>query len=408
MSDSTASNSVAESLALRRALRAFPTRRAWLESASGPALAARLAAHLAPVQCFSPSKNAPAALRPVSHAAPAVESCTTAGAPTAEALHVVHWNVLHGLQFDAIAAALQNSPELAPADLITLNEVDVGLSRSGSRHVAFDLAARLGLHAAWAAQFLELDGGANRGNAPQPHQPGECWFGLALLSRFPIAAPRRIELPSPAGLLFDRECKAGAFVALAARIEHPVRPFTAIVTHLDVHGTPESRAAQMRAVLEHLPPGPAILAGDFNTTTFARGSLWRSLATLTMLASGPKARLSDRLLRPYRPRGRPYEPLFDVLAQQQFDFERFNSTDASLDVHFADVHELDAFPVPLRRTVLRALGWVERRNGMRLDWITARGFVPDPARPACAVPSLMRGAGAASDHAPVACGLRLV
>ncbi len=392
MVDSTGASPAAESLALRDALGRFPTRRAWLESAAGPELAARLAAHLAPVRCFSPALD------------PLLQRDRNA---SAAALHVVHWNVLHGVRFTAISDALQQAPELARADLVSLNEVDVGLARSGSRPVAFDLAARLGLHAAWAAQFLELEGGARPGTMAAP-EPGECWFGLALLSRFPIVAARRIELPSPAGLLFDRERKAGAFVALVARIEHPVRPFTAVVTHLDVHGAPATRAAQMRALLENVPPGAALLAGDFNTTTFARGAPLRSMATLATLAASPRAHLRDRLLRPYEPRARPREPLFEVLRQQQFEFEAFNDAAVTLDLHFADVHELAALPASLQRAALRALGWVERRNGMRLDWITARGFVPDAARPPCAVPSLMRGAGAASDHAPIACGLRFV
>jgi endonuclease/exonuclease/phosphatase family metal-dependent hydrolase len=233
--------------------------------------------------------------------------------------------------------------------------------------------------------------------------PGAAWFGLALLSRYPLADVRRIELPSPSNLLFDRERKAGGFVALVARVLHPEQPFTTIVTHLDVHGAPALRAAQLRVVLDAVPDDAAILSGDLNTTTFTA----RSAATLATLALAPRTRLRRRLLAPGDPAARPREALFALLGAHGFEHRPFNDGRETLDIRFADVHELDAFAAPFRPPLLRLLGWIERRNSMRLDWIAARGFAAAPPGPVT-LPHLMRGAHPASDHAPIACHLRRV
>ena len=59
--------------------------------------------------------------------------------PAPETLRLVQWNVEKGLRFEAVASALERHPELAGADVVFLNEVDLGMARSGNRHVARDL-----------------------------------------------------------------------------------------------------------------------------------------------------------------------------------------------------------------------------------------------------------------------------
>lgn len=390
-----------ESAALRTALAAFATRRAWLRSPGGGELAARVAALLAPVRLLPAPLGGERGEREEreDHGDPTDRG----GAP--RAFQAVHWNLLHGIAFDAILQAFESDPRLAAADLVSLNEADWGLARSGNRPVAFDLARRRGLHAAWAAQFLELEGGYRTPRAVARAPQGESLFGLALLSRWPLANVRRVELPSPEGLLFDRERKAGRFVALVAQVQHPVQPFTACVTHLDVHGSPRRRAAQMQVLLAALPPGKAVILGDFNTTTFARGSALRSGHTLATLAFAPRRTLRPRLLAPHRPAASPPEPLFEVLRGAGFAIDPFNNESPTLHVHFHDVHELDRFPGPLRALLLRALRGVERRNAMRLDWIVARGFDPAP-EPPFALAYFLDRTPPPSDHAPVGCTLR--
>lgn len=365
-----------ESRALRQDLARFRTRRAWLADPAGPALAARLERHLATVRRTAPPDSL--------------------SGPARDELQVVQWNVLHGERYEAVARTLREEPALAGADLVALEETDLGMARSGNRDVAFELASMLGLHAVWTPLFLELEAGhrapASVANLPQ----GEALFGLALLSRWPFGAVRAVPLESSQDLLFDRERKAGRFVALVAEVQHPHRPFTFIGTHLDVHGDPARRDRQVGEVLSAVPPGAAILAGDLNTTTFGRGGAGRAARTLLTLAVSPQ-----RALRQVQ-----REPLFGSLRRAGFEVDGFNAIGPSLDVHFDDVHELDRFPAALRDRLLALLRGIERRCTMRLDWIAARGFVPSPERPPLVLQAAMRGADAASDHAPIVCTLR--
>jgi endonuclease/exonuclease/phosphatase family metal-dependent hydrolase len=375
-----------ESHALKRAIGRFATRRAWLGSAEGPRLAERLARHLGRVRRHEP-RGAPAP-------------------PTRDWLLAVHWNVLHGGHYERVLGALRQEPALAGADLVSLNETDLGLARSGNRDVAFELAAELGLHGAWAPLFLELEAGHKTPPAIAALEQEESLFGVALLSRFPLGRLARVELASPADLLFDRERRAGSFVALVAEVLDPRGPFRVAVTHLDVHRSPEHRLAQVEEILGTVPAGPALLAGDLNTTTFRRGTWARSARALALLAAAPRGRLRRQLLAPHLPAGAAREPLFDALRRRGFAIEPFNDASPSLDLRFADVGEIELLPPALRRAALRALRHVERRAALRLDWIAARGFIPAPERRPFTLTHLMRGPDAASDHAPIGCGLR--
>lgn len=324
-----------------------------------------------------------------------------------ESFHVAHWNILHGLSYDRVLHALQHDERLALPDLLSVNEADVGLARTDNRNVAFDLARALGMHAAWTPLFLELEGGHLTPRAMQTAEQAESLFGLALLSRYPLGAAQRIELETPAAQLFDTERKVGDFIALVVEVRAPV-PFTFVVTHLDVHGAPGTRRRQMRKVLRAVPPGPAIVCGDLNTTTFARGSWWRTAQTLATLALSPGGPLDARLQRPDLPEHAPREQLFHELGRQGFEHRAYNDHRTSLDLRLRDTHEYRVLPGWMRWVAGGVFRHVERRTHHRLDWMAARGFEPDPARPPYTRTRYMRGADAASDHAPIGCGLRLV
>src|SRR5262245_35702130 len=55
------------------------------------------------------------------------------GAPYAagQRLRIVQWNIEHGNRFEQIRRALLEHGQLAGADVISLNEVDLGMARSG-------------------------------------------------------------------------------------------------------------------------------------------------------------------------------------------------------------------------------------------------------------------------------------
>lgn len=383
---------------LRQALRPFATRRAWLQHAEGAAQQQRLQRLLQMIRVVQPGAD------------------VASGSAPADSLRYVHWNILHGNAYDSVLDALKTDDALRDADLISLNEVDIGMQRSGNRDVCADLARELGMHAAWCALFLEVHRGQTRSarsqsaHADTTHSATddrEALFGLCLLSRYPLANPRRLTLETPDDLLFNREGKVGDFIALSVEVQHPVRPFRVIVTHLDVHGSPARRQRQMQAILGATPPGPTILSGDLNSTTFARGNLIRTISAFSMLTLLPHRELRRRLQNPDTPTQAPREPLFSELHQQGFSWQHSNDTQETLDLLLKDIQEAQELPRLLRWLAQPLLSHVERRTRHRLDWIAARGLQAVPGSATTRV-QWMRGTHPASDHAPIACSFNVL
>ena len=79
-------------------------------------------------------------------------STSLAQASSVKSLRIVSWNIDHGSNLDVICAELQKNP----ADLFLFQEVDQNAARSGQQDVAAELAKRLGMHFAYAAEFEEL------------------------------------------------------------------------------------------------------------------------------------------------------------------------------------------------------------------------------------------------------------
>jgi endonuclease/exonuclease/phosphatase family metal-dependent hydrolase len=369
----------AESRALKLALDAFPTLAALRASREWAALGPRLERLLSAVR-----RSAPA-----SPVAPPRDP---------DRLRAVHWNIEHGNRYQQVEEALRMHLDLRDADLVLLNEVDLGMARAGNRDVARVLVDALGLHAVWAPLFLEGTSGRDDDPASAAGRENqEALFGLAVLSRFPIGATRLIELPGPETLHFDVERMYGRYVALAADIERPGAPFVAVSTHLEVHRTRAHRTAQARVLLDALAAErrPIVLAGDFNSHTFDRG-LWHSpLSGAAALMLWPDGALARRLTRPDR--GPMRERLFDELRYYGFEWERWCDASPTLQLRFERLAEVRSLPPPLRAGVRHVLDWAERRGRLRLDWFAGRGWRGG----AGATVTGLDGPGRASDHAPL-------
>jgi endonuclease/exonuclease/phosphatase family metal-dependent hydrolase len=321
-------------------------------------------------------------------------------------VRVAHWNIEHGNRFEALARELATHPELAGADIVTLNEVDLGMARSGNRDVAAELGTRLGLHAAWGAMFLECTRG--RDDDALTAVPGdnqESLFGLAILSRWPITGARLVPLPGPEQTLFAHERMLGRFVALVGDIAHPLRPFTVATVHLEVHRTRAHRAEQMRLLLTALAgeTRPVLLTGDWNTHTFDRGTRFAVPGAALALFATPSGPLAERLTHPDR--GSAAEGLFEHLRAAGFEWLHSNDFAPTLGMRFARLGEVHAMPEPLRALASRGLSWAERRARLRLDWIASRGFRHEQATGRTVLD--LDGPGLASDHAPITAELPL-
>ena len=153
-------------------------------------------------------------------------------------MRTVTFNIQHGAKgLDAVAEFVDG---LVP-DIVFLQEVDRGCRRSGGVDQVADLATRLTLEWAFAEAF-PFDGGS---------------FGVAILSRSPLANVRSIGLPHPSPRRHDGTGEPR--VLLTARLGS----LTVATTHLGLSAAERiDQARKIRETLESM--GPVILGGDLN------------------------------------------------------------------------------------------------------------------------------------------------
>lgn len=242
---------------------------------------------------------------------------------------VVVFNARFGSRLNGILACFRRPP-LDRADVVLLCEADWRLERSGGREIAAELASALGLSFAYVPEFAMGAAG-----------PREALIGNAILCTQPLEDVRGIVLPRFSST-WRRVSLAGAPRAITASARFGGRRIALGLAHLNSRCAPALRARQMAVFMNALDPGePAIVGGDWNTTTMELATP----ASLVMVA----ARMA---LRPRRFRyPQPYEPLFDELARRGFATDGANCAGAPT-FTFAR-----AIPPPMRP---------------KLDWIAVR------------------------------------
>jgi endonuclease/exonuclease/phosphatase family metal-dependent hydrolase len=253
-------------------------------------------------------------------------------------VRVGFWNIERGLNFDLIQAALTDTSEferlagnrkkigaarkvviesqlnnLQNADVLVLNEVDMGMKRTDYRDVARELAAALHMNYAYGAEFVEVDPvfdlGTEQVHLADPSEDARLQkdlnvdraryrglHGTAILSRYPIQDARILRLPAcydwygkeakeaarlekgrrwAAHRLFreriEREIRHGGRMALIVDLaipESPTGEATIVATHLENKCAPSCRRKQMQALLAGVKEdsNPIVVAGDLNTT----------------------------------------------------------------------------------------------------------------------------------------------
>ena len=156
---------------------------------------------------------------------------------------VASYNIMHGALSEYDMKKLMESVVKCGADLIGIQEVDVGAKRSGGRDIAALMAQELGFDVRFA-KAIDLQGGA---------------YGTAILSRYPIESFECYPLVS--GTYEKRSIGA-------AKIRIGDRSISFWNTHLSYENL-EQRRLQLEQVKELLPKNePWILTGDFNTSNF--------------------------------------------------------------------------------------------------------------------------------------------
>lgn len=234
---------------------------------------------------------------------------------TAATLRIATWNILHGMDLRRAHAGAATPPvdvgavteglRGLDADVIALQEVDRDLARSGRVDQTSEIANRLGLHAVFAPSLIGNPD--DQWRAVRDHaDPGGEAYGVALLSRSPLSAVQRVDLPgggdgrrrsaahpNPG---WDREPR----VALSARLTVGDRPVSVTVAHLSY--LPWRGLRQLRHLTGVLGTrAPAVLLGDFNLPPWAVAAAARGWGGAggapTYPAAAPRVQIDQVLVR---------------------------------------------------------------------------------------------------------------
>lgn len=308
---------------------------------------------------------------------PHVQSTSALG----PALRVATWNIEKSLNITQVVAALtspsaysaminekrapagsrlreemlRQRQRLASADIVFLQEMDIGVNRSGYVDAARTLAQALGMNYAYAAQALEVDP-VLLGQEPRPDSPAgkpkyyhtdparyKGVFGSAILSRYPIVKVETFQLKTQpydwfkdeqkradiaehgrrvgSALVFDnditRELKVGGRSFFRVDVAVPGAPggrVSLINNHLEIKTLPKHREAQMVEILGYIKniPHPVIMAGDHNSApndvspTSVERVIWRQIdtpASFVSTASNVSGLVWGTVIPLYRERG---------------------------------------------------------------------------------------------------------
>ena len=182
---------------------------------------------------------------------------------------------------------------LKSADIICLNEVDIGVPRTKYANIAKEISRTLGYNYAFATEFLELGPIVHKQKLATNKYLG--LHGNAIISRFPIVSTKIIRLPEcydwfgeelksrtplehvrivGAKTVFEEriltEVRRGGRCALIAEIKLPTNELVTVVSvHLEDRCFPNCRLKQMKYLLSSLRnvKDPVIISGDLNTST---------------------------------------------------------------------------------------------------------------------------------------------
>jgi endonuclease/exonuclease/phosphatase (EEP) superfamily protein YafD len=214
-----------------------------------------------------------------------------------------YWLPAAGPRLDGAARAASPAAPAATVSIISLNLL--ASNRDADRVVAYlrdrraDLVGLIEVDDFWAAASERLAD-------LYPHRlviPRNDNFGIALLSRLPLAAVRDVEF-------------AAAVPTIVADVQHAGGDFTFVATHplSPVRGDwSRLRDAQLRDIADFVAAAalPCVVAGDFNATPWSwacREFAARSGLRDTALGQGVQATWNARLWLPRIPIDHVYAP----------------------------------------------------------------------------------------------------
>ena len=227
------------------------------------------------------------------------------------AVRLATFNLLNGTSLAdgrVDAARLREAAAALRCDVVGLQEVDRGQSRSHGLDLTAEVAAGVGTeHFRFEPALVGTPGGTWRAATDDDaHDRGGAHYGVGLVSRWPVrqwhvvrlAAARvrsPVVLPGTRQLLWLQDEPR---VGLAAVVETPHGPLTVATTHLSF--VPVWNGVQLRRLTAALRglPGPHVLLGDLNLPGRLPRLLsgWRPLARVrTYPAWEPRVQLDHVL-----------------------------------------------------------------------------------------------------------------
>ena len=310
------------------------------------------------------------------------------------AVRALAWNIERGNVFEGIVNALQNHDQLKDKDILLLTELDYGMARSGNRFVAHEIAERLNLNYAFAPVYIALQKGSGVEVAAEGENTKSI-HGLAMFSKWPMKNVHAIALPNGKDKMWGKEKRLGHLRALFADIEHPAGEFRAVTVHLDAHCSRAHRQLQMKLILDHLDtlsPLPALIGGDWNTTTFNAQNATRAiLGYWRRVMMGVKNVVTNHYPHPdrYFEKG-----LFRELESRGYEYKSLNEVGVGT-IHY-DVASIekntnlrDWVPEWCFPFIFWAANRVGGRVSGRLDWFAGRGIELAHGRSAMTVGDLI-------------------
>ena len=321
------------------------------------------------------------------------------------------WNIERGLRLNGIIKVLREHPLIRESDILLLTELDCGMARTDNRFVAREIARALGLNYAFSCCYLNLEKGSGS-EKESPGQNAQALHGNALFSRHPLQEIHSISLPNGKDKLRGKEKRLGCQRAVVATVAHPLGPVRAVSLHLDAHSSQRQREQQMTVILdylERLSPLPALIGGDWNTTTYnSRRALYSILGYFRRVLMGVGHIIKHHY--PYPDRWFERD-LFRTLERRGYCYRELNEP-GSCTLHY-DVKNLavnenlaDWIPLWCFWFINRALDSQGGQCSLKLDWFAGKGIHPEEGSPPTVVHDLADSQGRVSDHDPIVLDFR--
>ena len=298
-------------------------------------------------------------------------------------VRVATWNIERGIELDGIKAYLAAHEELRRADIVMLNEVDLGMARSGNRDVAGEIADTLGFNMVFGNSYLCLDQGDTRDGLHAREANRESLHGNAILSRHPITRAEDISVTVSKDKYHSGDRRLGHKKSLWAQVQTPLGPLPVVSVHLDVICSVAARRAQLLDILDLVASrglrGRVLLGGDFNTTTYDVQHLPRLVWNLWLkLCRGGFSHGIYHYMHPWE----IYEkPVFDALDEHGFEVGAFNAMDQETSRYEVGEFESESkVSDHLPRFAVNLLRWKlspwQGVTPLKLDWFAGRGLRP--------------------------------